>query len=301
MNARPDTAIADAMRRAGYQSKSKRLALAAFRALTAAGRDPDRALFAFRVVLSQDDELQDLIALQYLHARAADMRGDSLAGKGRPTSTRKGHPVSALPSQDDEDGPRLKHFVSMPGDWLPKPSLSNADRAGQQSVARRAGMEMPARSAPSQNSVEDDEGHTNLALKDSHVLPSPSSPQADREGPIRPAATAGITLPSRSAPALTSSSPYRPTLRGFDVIARRQPVLQRSLMETYRLSDGALVGSLRWHELLKRAKAKEIDARVLRYLSGHVANADSLAFVRDVVSDAVLAQAVAYAEQGDAA
>ncbi len=72
-----------------------------------------------------------------------------------------------------------------------------------------------------------------------------------------------------------------------------------TVMDTYKVRGGIAIGDLGWQEAKTLARTNEREARVLRYITDHVANANPGARIREVVKEQVVQNAIRLATEAD--
>lgn len=70
-----------------------------------------------------------------------------------------------------------------------------------------------------------------------------------------------------------------------------------TVLDTFKVRGGTPIGDLGWSEAKALANLNEREARVLRYVTNHVANAEPGARVRDVVKPEVVERAIQLAKE----
>ncbi len=187
-----------------------------------------------------------------------------------------------------------------------------AEIGGERSTGR--GLEtfaVQAAPAPAGRPVGSDGDHTAVALASAEVSPS-LPPQADRGGHACDAPARHDAL-SRFAPvhggegqapgvsqAIIAPPVVKPNPpRGIDAIAAVQHVVARSVFDTFKVRGGRAIGDLGWAEAKSMARTNEREARVLRFVTDHVANARPGALIRDVVKAEVVEAAIRFATEAE--
>jgi hypothetical protein len=197
--------------------------------------------------------------------------------------------------------------------WSPRSSQTIPASAAQgEAVRDREGMGhttcadgQHAVAAPPRDTDDDEAGLTRPAEAARDLVPAASSPELDGGSQVIYAPAGPLPCaPSReteTAPPLGHNKPPRFTpghaRRGASAIASVQHVATKTLLDTFKVRDGRVIGDLLFKELegLRAANAKE--AAVLRAVQHHTANAAPMHRVRDIVSPDTFAAIVASAEE----
>jgi hypothetical protein len=165
-------------------------------------------------------------------------------------------------------------------------------RGGGQNTSARKGQSISAAPAQDDENQSSRDGGPEGFAPEGHVTSAPVACPNEEVGGQGICATyaAGKTMPPPSSPRRTG------TPRPLAVMSSVQAVIGRSLFDTHRLRDGRAIGDILWRDLLALAGRDEKEAALLRAIAGHVANAPAAALVREVVSEKVVAAAIAAAE-----
>jgi hypothetical protein len=163
--------------------------------------------------------------------------------------------------------------------------LKNFELRDGQVLGARNGQTLIAVTRP----YEDAPGHTGTALQATDPLPDASSPNRTAEASHHlPQGHCANTPVVRRQP--------NPARSGAAILPGNAMTRAANLLQTIKVRDGRAIGDLKWHELVKLAETNEREARILRYLDSHIANAPSHAAVSDLVSEKTMAAAVAHAD-----
>jgi hypothetical protein len=246
------TLLHDKMTAAGVNTPQAKLYTTAVEALAAADGDRARASLALARVIKFDPDMLRELAQFYIDTRVA------LDMRGPKEPTRDGQWKSAYPGQSSAAAPRGP-FEGGGAAWSQPKGLITL--APPPSPNDASGATIP------------------LPMGQNRTAPG-ASPHHDRAGQARAAITGQKT-------------PARPVVnppRGAEVIAAMNASL--SLFDTIKVRGGIAIGDLTFGEADRLAATNEREARVLRELTGKVANADPLWKLRDHIKPQELAEAV---------
>jgi hypothetical protein len=275
------TVFSEALAKAGIDTDAARLAVMANDILARFGISPQKAREEFSEILRKDEGLRSAIAELYLTQRAADMRGDSLIGGGQTSDAPQGQVLRAPAGQSVGGDGGQTSPVSTSG-VMPSSPPPKADHEGHSSSAAPVIIRVPSRSAP-KRSVEDilaDCGGGSgqqIYASSRHVEVTPSAAPPRDPAPWRPSA---VNKP-----------------RGLAAMVSAQAPLLKSVFDTYKVRGNLPIGDLSWMEAKSLARLNECEARVLRYITDHVANARPGALIRDVVKVEVVENAIRLASE----
>lgn len=76
-----------------------------------------------------------------------------------------------------------------------------------------------------------------------------------------------------------------PKSRGIGAIASVQPAIEKGLLDTYRVRDGRIIGSLMLKEVRTLIAQNKLEAAILEQIRDHTANGAPSDTVRDIISD----------------
>jgi hypothetical protein len=233
----------------------------------------------------------ELRCVRYAQMRERERCGDASNGKSGARA--------ALPQEARCSVPRSSQTI--PAGAAQGEAVRDREGVGQMRIA-----DGQARGAhPSRDTNADGAGQKVYASQASAPVPAPSSPELNGggHGSVASDGQSGCA-PSReaeAAPPLGHNKPPRFTpghaRRGASAIAAVQHVATKTLLDTFKVRDGRVIGDLLFKELegLRAANAKE--AAVLRAVQHHTANAAPMHRVRDIVSPDTFAAIVARAEE----
>lgn len=253
------TAIGAALARAGLDTRQIALRRIACNCLDLARGNTQRAAAALAATVARDPEL--LIALI-----------------GRPEIEQRAADLVALMNSNGDGLCRIAEPANVP---IPPPLEPNAVSEGRIGSALSANQALPSKTAPSRS----DDGRTANASQAKGPLPSSDHPAA-AGGRIISAAQAVRGLP----PAAPRRAPNPP--RGLAAIASVQPTMAKSIMDTFRIRDGRPIGDVSWGEIGGLIADNDREARVLRAVRMHIADAPSDALIRDIVRASVIEAAL---------
>lgn len=165
------------------------------------------------------------------------------------------------------------------------PPLPHRDDAGHSMIARQAGLAVPASSLPH----SEGKGREAFAVQARGDVPSSSLPNRDGHG-------ARTTVPSRPTDLFPRPSrPLTATERASNI--RVAAVMAKSIFDTFKMTDGKVIGDVRLRELHGYRKAARVEAFLAeRILKNHV-HADQNKRVRDVETAASIAAIIKRAEK----
>ena len=270
-----NTAISDALMQAGIDTDASRLAVTANDILARFGISPMMARGEFAAVLSKDERLLLAAAEYILNHRAADMRGESLIGRGQGQPAHESHRPGA--STDQSVGSEGDHVDVAPASWHMSSSLPHkADRESQNESASAMGV-LPSRSAPSHDGRGQRFCVAQVGFASSVVKPAPADPTPWRPKDI-------------------VRTPPKPP-RGIAAIASIQHVVARSVIDTYKVRGNVAIGDLAWSEAQAMVHLNEREAQVLRHVTNHVANARPGDIIRNIVKAEVVEEAIKLATE----
>lgn len=253
------TAIGAALARAGLDTRQIALRRIARNCLDLARGNTQRAAAALAATVARDPEL--LIALI-----------------GRPEIEQRAADLVALMNSNGDGLCRIAEPANVP---IPPPLEPNAVLEGRIRCAVSANKALPSKTAPRRS----DDGHSRDANQARVCLPSSDHPVA-AGGHHNGAVPAEDSLPP-AAPRRTPNPP-----RGLAAIASIQPTMAKSIMDTFRIRDGRPIGDVSWGEIGGLIADNDREARVLRAVRMHIAEAPSDALIRDIVRASVIEAAL---------
>lgn len=253
------TAIGAALARAGLDTRQIALRRIARNCLDLARGNTQRAAAALAATVARDPEL--LIALI-----------------GRPEIEQRAADLVALMNSNGDGLCRIAEPGNVP---MPPPLEPNAVLGSLLPRAFPARDRLPSKTAPRRS----DDGHSRDVNQARVCLPSSDHPVA-AGGHHNGAVPAEDSLPP-AAPRRTPNPP-----RGLAAIASIQPTMAKSIMDTFRIRDGRPIGDVSWGEIGGLIADNDREARVLRAVRMHIAEAPSDALIRDIVRASVIEAAL---------
>ena len=191
--------------------------------------------------------------------------------------------------------------ADMAGDGLPVAALNhmNDGEEGQASACADQPDEVIEFAARTMRAVQlkqdGEEDRRENAAKAGAPLPSSPSPQRST-GQSRFADKAGLDVPV----AAPRNKPGH-ARRGAAAIASVQPVVAKSLFDTYRLpGDDRAIGDISWKELQHLARKHAEAYRLLALIDGYGQPTNTDAMVRDVIKESTLKEFVEIARLANA-
>lgn len=213
--------------------------------------------------------------------------GARLAAAATNILAKHGNTPKALAAFEDALQSDRALLRALAADYLNDRAL---DMSGE-ALRGGANLELPdnrhSAGAPAAQPHDDDVGHTACApLRQRTLAPSSS-----------PIPSGGGQRCSAYRPALDAAPARKPNPpRGLSAIASVQPTMARSILDTFKLRDGRVLGDVQWCELPLIAAENDRESRVLRAIHGYARNVDPSARVRDVVKPAFVENAIKTAE-----
>lgn len=279
----PETAIAAAMKRAGYNGDYGAAYVEVAEVVAQAGTlDAAAEILEARVRGNPIKRLQVLRLLVEFVAR--DQRGDELKGAGH-----RGHAGKA-----DAPFPAALHqtrgagFVPTAAKasmGVPVPSRTNDGGEAESSLPATASERVPT--PPSQNASSGADAHVPQGLK----APSPEgATERDGRGFVPTAGKAVHPVPRPVAASYVSA------------MKANASTIARTVFDSFKVRDGRPIGDVTFGELGALLSENTREAAVVRQIMKHVSYADPSTKVRDVVKQADLERMIQRAaEVADAA
>lgn len=233
------------------------------------------------------NDLRELIerkAFVYAQNVKRDQSGDALRNEA-------GHRTVADDGQNRSASASFRQPIWTPTDIAP---VSKADREREgQALGASNGFDLPAKPARDTKSTNDGErGQSSGAQGLCKSAPSPS-PEITGRGHGNLAANGQ-----------TGSAPCRGTRftpgharRGAAAIASVQPVMAKTLLDTWTVRDGRIVGDLMLKDLAGLVASNRKEAAVLDKIRNHSANGDPSQLVREIISAESLERFISEAEE----
>lgn len=169
-------------------------------------------------------------------------------------------------------------------------SATAADMAPKRAPGQRLGAAVSGQTSIARRTNDDGAGHELIAQRAIDHAPAPSSPPSSGSGQMAHAAISGQSRTARLAGRLPGH-----TRRGASVIAAMQPVLARSLHDTF-LVDGSPIGDFSFGLARRLARQKGVEHRVLAQVVRHTQAPDSMS-IREAISEETLRRFIIQAEE----
>jgi hypothetical protein len=182
--------------------------------------------------------------------------------------------------------------------WTPediKPSVpQDREGVGQKCIA--GGQSAGAH--PSREPVDADEGLSSVAAAEAPcVVSSSASPEITGGGQL----TAAQTGQTRCAVPRDARFTPGHARRGAAAIHAVQATMAKSLLDTFRVRDGRVIGNLMLRDLPDLVASNRKEAAILERVRNHSANGAPHQLVREIISDESLKRFISEAEENHAA
>lgn len=164
--------------------------------------------------------------------------------------------------------------------------MGGSDLSGRAIVQQDSNQGLPARQPN-----DDEEGQRPIADLAAECVPTSSSPVRGKKG------QAFTDAQTTFAPAAKPKSKPAAAKRGADAIASVQSTVRKTLLDTWKVLDGRVIGDITFGELDKLSFVSRKEAEVFKRIKDHATNVDPSAKVRDVIKTEVLEKMAAEAEE----